>query len=444
MGKAVTEMRKPALQQPEWDDPSQVRRIREVLAARPPLVKAEDVHALRTLLAQVADGSALVVQAGDCAEHPGECDAAHVSRKSALLDMLAATLKTATHKPVVRVGRIAGQFAKPRSSPSERIGDLQLPVYRGHMVNGPEPTPEDRRHDPLRLLTSYMTAGDVMEHLGWRAPAPFGHQPPAEPRMWTSHEALVLDYELPMIRELGDGRRWLGSTHWPWIGERTRQLDGAHLHLAAGIVNPVAVKVGPTTTAEEITLLCALLDPLREPGRLTLIARMGADAVSERLPALVEAVRLAGHPVIWLSDPMHGNTVTGPDGHKTRLLETMAREIRGFLRAVTGAGGTAGGLHLETTPDDVLECATDVSVFERETVRRTSLCDPRLNQEQAVSLVSVWADADIGPTAPGDGSRVAQGTQGSPRAPGDREVLSVPEYREFRTRSRAEVWLNQA
>ncbi|MFF8727216.1 3-deoxy-7-phosphoheptulonate synthase [Streptomyces sp. NPDC015171] len=444
MGKAVTDMRKPALQQPEWDDPSQVRRIREVLAARPPLVKAEDVHALRALLAQVARGNALVVQAGDCAENPAECDAAYVWRKSALLDMLAATLKMSAHKPVVRVGRIAGQFAKPRSRPLERIGDLELPVYRGHMVNGPEPTPEDRRHDPLRLLTSYMTASDVMEHLGWRGSAHFGQQPLAEPRMWTSHEALVLDYELPMVRELGDGRRWLGSTHWPWIGERTRQLDGAHLDLVADIVNPVAVKVGPATTVETVTLLCEQLDPLREPGRLTLIARMGADLVAERLPALVEAVRLAGHPVIWLSDPMHGNTVTGPDGHKTRLLETMAREVRGFLRAVSDAGGTAGGLHLETTPDDVLECAADVSVFERETLRRTSLCDPRLNPEQAVALVSAWADADVRPTAPADGSRVARDTHASPRTPGGRDALSAPEHQEFRTRSHAELWLNQA
>ncbi|WP_345668153.1 3-deoxy-7-phosphoheptulonate synthase [Streptomyces similanensis] len=396
MGKAVTDVRKPALQQPEWDDPSQVRRIREVLAARPPLVRAEDVCALRTLLAQVARGGALVVQAGDCAENPDDCDAAHVSRKSAVLDMLAATLKMAAHKPVIRVGRIAGQFAKPRSRAVERVGGRELPVYRGHMVNGPEPTPEARRHDPLRLLTSYMSAGDVMEHLGWRGSAFAGHQPPlVEPRVWTSHEALVLDYELPMVRELGDDRRWLGSTHWPWIGERTRQLDGAHLDLVADIVNPVAVKVGPTTTVAEITGLCERLDPLRDPGRLTLIARMGADLVRDTLPALVEAVRMAGHPVIWLSDPMHGNTVTGPDGHKTRLLETMAREIRGFLRAVTDAGGTAGGLHLETTPDDVLECVADLSVFEGRAVRRSSLCDPQLNPEQAVALASVWADVDV-------------------------------------------------
>ncbi|MEU8975588.1 3-deoxy-7-phosphoheptulonate synthase [Streptomyces monashensis] len=396
MGKAVTELCKPAPQQPEWDDPSQVRRIREVLADRPPLVKVEDVRALRTLLAQVARGEAHVVQAGDCAENPSECSAEHVGRKSAVLDLLAEALQSQTHKPVVRAGRIAGQFAKPRSKPVERIDGLELPVYRGHMVNGPEPDPESRRHDPVRILTAYMAASDVMEHLGWRGLAAHGTQPPAEPRVWTSHEALVLDYEQPMIRDLGDGRRWLGSTHWPWIGERTRQLDGAHVEMVADVVNPVGVKIGPTATVQEVTALCERLDPLREPGRLTLIVRMGADVVSERLPALVEAVRLAGHPVIWLSDPMHGNSVTAPDGHKTRLLGSMTREIRGFREAVALAGGVAGGLHLETTPDDVLECVADMSVFEGAAVRRTSLCDPRLNPEQAVALISSWSFAARG------------------------------------------------
>ncbi|MFJ7150389.1 3-deoxy-7-phosphoheptulonate synthase [Streptomyces sp. NPDC100445] len=392
MGKAVTELRKPAEQQPEWDDPSQVRRIREVLAGRPPLVEVADVRRLRASLARVARGETLVIQAGDCAEDPGECGAEHVGRKSAVLALLAGTLEAATGKPVLRVGRIAGQFAKPRSKPVERVGDLELPVYRGHMVNGPEPDPESRRHDPVRILTAYMAASDAMRHLGWRGPAVHG----AGPRVWTSHEALVLDYELPLIRDLGDGRRWLGSTHWPWIGERTRRLDGAHVDLVAGVVNPVAVKVGPTTTAQEVTALCERLDPLREPGRLTLIVRMGADVVTDRLPALVEAVRLAGHPVIWLSDPMHGNTVAAPGGHKTRLLGTLAREIRGFRQAVAAAGGVAGGLHLETTPDDVLECVTDLSALDGPAVRRTSLCDPRLNTEQAVALISAWS----GPEAP--------------------------------------------
>ncbi|MFH8570528.1 3-deoxy-7-phosphoheptulonate synthase [Streptomyces sp. NPDC017993] len=393
MGHAVTEIqRAKALQQPEWNDLSQIQRVKEILSFRPPLVRVDDVHTLRSLLASVAAGEAHVVQAGDCAEDPEECTAEHVRRKSAALDLLATTLKMVTGKPVLRVGRIAGQFAKPRSNSFEEVGDLVLPVYRGHMVNSPEPDLASRQPDPLRILTGYMAAGDIVEHLGWRAPA-LRVWPSIEPLVWTSHEALLLDYEVPMIREVGDGRRWLGSTHWPWIGERTRQLDGAHVELLADVVNPVACKVGPSMTAEEITSLCERLDPLREPGRLTLIARMGADVVSDRLPSLVAAVRSAGHPAIWLCDPMHGNTVTTPGGKKTRLLTAMAREVAGFRRAVAAAGGVAGGLHLETTPDDVTECVADASAVGSAGSRHTSFCDPRLNSRQAVSLVTAWSEA---------------------------------------------------
>ncbi|MFE2102638.1 3-deoxy-7-phosphoheptulonate synthase [Streptomyces sp. NPDC059468] len=393
MGHAVTEIqRAKALQQPEWNDLSQVQRVREILSSRPPLVRVDDVHTLRSLLASVAAGEAHVVQAGDCAEDPEECTAEHVRRKSAVLGLLATTLKMVTGKPVLRVGRIAGQFAKPRSNSFEQVGELVLPVYRGHMVNGPEPDLESRQPDPLRILTGYMAAGDIVDHLGWRAPA-LRAWPSIEPLVWTSHEALLLDYEVPMIREVGDGRRWLGSTHWPWIGERTRQLDGAHVELLADVVNPVACKVGPSMTVEEITSLCERLDPLREPGRLTLIARMGADVVSDRLRPLVAAVRSAGHPAIWLCDPMHGNTVTALDGRKTRFLTTLAREVAGFRQAVAAAGGVAGGLHLETTPDDVTECVADASALGSVTGRHTTFCDPRLNSRQAVSLVTAWSDA---------------------------------------------------
>ncbi|MDQ0598293.1 3-deoxy-7-phosphoheptulonate synthase [Streptomyces canus] len=392
MAQALTDIqRAKALQQPEWPDPAQVQRVREILSSRPPLVRVDDVHTLRSRLASVAAGEALVVQSGDCAEDPQECTAGHVRRKTAVLDLLASTLKMLTGKPVLRVGRMAGQFAKPRSNDFEQIGDLALPVYRGHMVNSPVPCPESRRPDPLRILTGYMAAGDIMEHLGWRAPA-LRTWPGAEPLVWTSHEALLLDYEVPMVRDLGDSTRWLGSTHWPWIGERTRQLDGAHMDLLSDVVNPVACKVGPSMTPEELTSLCERLDPLREPGRLTLISRMGADAVGERLPALVTAVRSAGHPVIWLCDPMHGNTITAPGGRKTRLLTTMASEVQRFGLAVAAAGGTAGGLHLETTPDDVTECAADASALGRIGERHTTFCDPRLNSRQAVSLVTAWAN----------------------------------------------------
>jgi 3-deoxy-7-phosphoheptulonate synthase len=379
-------------QQPEWTDPAQVARVRLILAARPPLVRFEDVRTLRSLLAQVAAGHAHVVQTGDCAEDPEECTPAHVWRKSAVLDLLAGTLKLTTHLPVLRVGRIAGQFAKPRTKPTERVGGVDLPVYRGHMVNSPEPDAENRMSDPLRILTCYMAANDIVEHLGWRHPRNRKAEPAIEPLVWISHEALLLDYEIPMLRETGDGRLWLGSTHWPWIGERTRRLDGAHVAMLAQVANPLGCKVGPSMTSAEIVSLCERLDPGREPGRLTLIARMGADMVAERLPPLVEAVRAAGHPAIWLCDPMHGNTVTAPDGHKTRMVATVAREVREFRAAVIGAGGVAGGLHLETTPDDVTECATDHAALDSVGDRYTSFCDPRLTPDQAITVVSAWTD----------------------------------------------------
>jgi 3-deoxy-7-phosphoheptulonate synthase len=398
MGNVVTpiqDMR--AEQQPDWGDPAQVQRVRSILAARPPLVRLEDVLTLRALLAKVAQGEAHVIQSGDCAEDPEESTAAHVWRKSAVLDLLAATLKMATHAPVLRVGRIAGQFAKPRSQPTERVGELELPVYRGHMVNAPHLSPDSRDPDPLRILTGYMAANDIIEHLGWRRPP--SEQQSIEPQLWTSHEALLLDYEIPMLREAADGRRWLGSTHWPWIGERTRQLEGAHVALLSGVVNPVACKVGPRMTEGEIVDLCDRLDPGREPGRLTLISRMGADAVADRLPPLVEAVRAAGHPVIWLTDPMHGNTVSAPSGHKTRLVATVADEVRGFRLAVLKAGGVAGGLHLETTPDEVTECADDIAGLDSVGERYASFCDPRLTPAQAARVVSAWGDAAQADTA---------------------------------------------
>ncbi|WP_328956087.1 3-deoxy-7-phosphoheptulonate synthase [Kitasatospora purpeofusca] len=377
-----------ALQQPEWSDLPQVNRVGEALASRPALVQPDDLATLRTLLGKVALGEALVLQSGDCAEDPQECTRQHVARKSALLDLLAGTLGLRTGKPVLRAGRIAGQFAKPRSKPTEVIDGVELPVFRGHMVNGPEPDPEIRRPDPLRILTGYMAAGDIVEHLGWRDRA--AGRDVVEPLVWTSHEALLLDYEAPMLRVDDKGRLFLGSTHWPWIGERTRQVEGAHVALLSQVANPVACKVGPGMEPDELLALCEKLDPWRDPGRLTLIARMGAENVADRLPKLVDAVRSAGHPVVWLSDPVHGNTVTAPGGYKTRLVETVALEVSRFVEAVRGAGGVAGGLHLETTPDDVTECASTEADLGSVGDRYTSCCDPRLNPAQAVAVVSAW------------------------------------------------------
>ncbi|MFD6618780.1 3-deoxy-7-phosphoheptulonate synthase [Streptomyces albidoflavus] len=375
-----------AHQQPDWGDTEQINLVRKELSTRPPLVTSDDVRTLRAHLAQVAAGEAHVVQSGDCAEDPFESTAVHVHRKAAVLDLLAGALKLITHKPVVRVGRIAGQFAKPRSQPTENVDGVELPVFRGHMVNGPDPDRDSRRPDPLRLLTGYMAASEIGRHLGWnttRRAAP-------EPRIWTSHEALLLDYELPMVRKGGDGRPLLTSTHFPWVGERTRQVNSAHIALLAEVANPVACKVGPTMTEEDLLELCRRLDPHREPGRLTLIARLGARAASERLAGLVRSVRTAGHPVIWLCDPMHGNTVKTPTGHKTRFLESIEREVRAFRHAVAEGGGVAGGLHLETTPDDVTECTRSVETAHRVPDSYTTFCDPRLNPGQAISVVTAW------------------------------------------------------
>ncbi|MFI1928884.1 MULTISPECIES: 3-deoxy-7-phosphoheptulonate synthase [unclassified Streptomyces] len=377
-----------ALQQPEWSDLLQLRRVGEALTARPTLVQPDDVATMRTLLGTVAHGQALVVQSGDCAEHPQECRPHDVARKAAVLDLLAGALGLITGKPVLRAGRIAGQFAKPRSKPTETVDGTELPTFRGHMVNGPEPDAESRRADPLRLLTGYMAASDVVGHLGWRERG--AGRDIVSPLVWTSHEALLLDYEVPMLRTDEQGRLFLGSTHWPWIGERTREVDGAHVAMLSQVANPVACKVGPTMEPDELLALCERLDPWRDPGKLTLIARMGADAVADRLPRLVEALRTADHPAIWLTDPMHGNTVTAPSGHKTRLVETVALEVSRFVSAVREAGGIPGGLHLETTPDDVTECADTEAGLASVGERYTSLCDPRLTPRQAMSVISSW------------------------------------------------------
>ncbi|WP_213450480.1 3-deoxy-7-phosphoheptulonate synthase [Rhizomonospora bruguierae] len=378
---------RPAPQQPLWSDEARVEDIRAELAASAPLVGAASVRRLRGVLARVARGEACVVQCGDCAEDPAESGAVDVARKAAMLDLLAGAMRLRDRRPVVRVGRIAGQFAKPRSRPVEVVGGTELAVFRGHMVNCPEPDPQGRRPDPERMLSGYRAATTIMGHLGWRPDAALpGMQPP----VWTSHEALLLDYEIPMVRREPGGEPVLASTHWPWIGYRTGAPDGAHVALLARVTNPVAYKVGPDLTTGTLLEVCERLDPRREPGRLTLIARMGADLVAERLPDLVQAARRAGHPVSWLTDPMHGNTVVAPDGLKTRFVETIAREVRLFLGAVRRGGGVPGGIHLETTPDTVTECVQDASQIDRVGEKYTSLCDPRLNPEQAASVVMAW------------------------------------------------------
>lgn len=377
--------RLPAEQQPDWEDADLLRRVSDELAELRPLVAADEIDTLRSLLAEVAVGAAQVIQAGDCAEDPAESTSGHIARKTGLLDALAGAMKMRSHKPVVRVGRIGGQFAKPRSKATECVGGVEIPVYRGHMVNSPQPDPEQRRPDPKRLLLGYWAASTVLDILRPRHGMGTSW---VEAPVWTSHEALLLDYEVPMVRQTPDGRLMLSSTHWPWIGDRTRQVDGAHVALLAAVSNPVACKVGPSMSVGELLELCERLDPAREPGRLTLIARMGADRVADKLPALVEAVHAGGWPVIWLCDPMHGNTISASNGRKTRLVPTVIREIEAFHAVLTEAGVLAGGLHLEVTPDQVVECLEENQLGATELY--TSFCDPRLNPQQAVAVVSAW------------------------------------------------------
>jgi 3-deoxy-7-phosphoheptulonate synthase len=373
----------PALQQPDWQDHPALNDSRNALSDAEPLVDAEHVRTLRLLLAEVAAGRMQIVQAGDCAEDPAEHTYRHLGRKLDLLEALAGVMRRGTGLPVLGVGRIAGQFAKPRSSPFEVIDGVRLPSYRGPLVNAPEPTAAARTADPARLADCHRSAAAMMRLLnspGVLNPAPL---------LWTSHEALVLDYELPQIRPADDGRFYLTSTHWPWIGERTRQPQGAHVALMSAVANPVSCKVGPSTTPAQVVELCGLLDLDREPGRLTLISRMGSK-INEALPALVTAVRAAGHPVIWLCDPMHGNTISAPSGHKTRLVTAVRDEMVAFQRIVTESGGVAGGVHLETTPDPVTECAAGQADIGGVGHHYTTLCDPRLNPEQALTLLTDW------------------------------------------------------
>ncbi|MFE2044431.1 3-deoxy-7-phosphoheptulonate synthase [Streptomyces sp. NPDC059477] len=378
----------PALQQPDWAHHPRLDTARGHLRRMPALVDIEAVHRLTSLLSEAAAGHVQIVQAGDCAEDPAEATPEDVARKTALLDVLAGTMKLASGKPVLRVGRLAGQYGKPRSQPTETVNGVELPVYRGHLVNRPEPDAALRDPDPDHLLSGYRAASDTMHYLGWRGTA--GRRSEFGVPVWTSHEALLLDYELPLLRREPDGSLLLASTHWPWVGERTRQPDGAHIALLAAVSNPVAVKVGPSMTPEELLALCRRLDPARSPGRLTLIARMGAENAPRKLPALVEAVTAAGHPVLWLSDPMHGNTVSGPEGLKTRLVETVVHEIQAFQDAVRAGGGVAAGLHLETTPEAVTECVSDSVALNRIGDKYLSFCDPRLNPQQAVEVTSAW------------------------------------------------------
>ncbi len=428
---------RPAAQQPDWPDRAVLQDVVEQLRVRPPLVFAGECDQLKERLGAVARGEAFLLQGGDCAETFVDSTADAIRNKIKTLLQMAVVLTYGARVPVVKVGRIAGQFAKPRSAATETIDGVTLPSYRGDAVNGQEFTLEARTHDPTRLLRVYNTSAatlnlvraftqgglaDLREVHSWnqgfvrgngahqryeamaadidRAMAfmlACGVDPEAfrTVDLYSSHEALLLDYERAMTRiDSRTGLPYDVSGHLVWIGERTRALDGAHIECAASVRNPVAVKLGPTTTPEEALALIERLDPDNEPGRLTFVSRMGASRVRDALPTLVEKVTASGAVVAWVCDPMHGNTYEAPDGLKTRRFDDVIDEVRGFFEVHRDLGTFPGGIHMELTGDDVTECiGGSGGLMETDLpMRYQTACDPRLNHQQSLELAFLVAE----------------------------------------------------
>ncbi|CAN5874618.1 3-deoxy-7-phosphoheptulonate synthase class II [soil metagenome] len=426
-----------AAQQPRWPDAAARDAIVARLRRQPPLVFAGECDALRDRLAAVARGEAFLLQGGDCAETFDGVGADDVRNKLQVLLSMAVVLTYAASVPVVKVGRIAGQYAKPRSSDSETRGGVTLPAYRGDAVNGHAFTPESRTPDPSRLLDVYhasaatlnltrafVTGGyaDLRQMHAWNTD--FVRTSPVGKRyerlgaeidqalafmaacgldseefhsveFYSSHEALLLDYEHAMTRI--DSRTQLPydvSGHFVWVGERTRQLDGAHVELLSRVRNPIGVKLGPTITADAAIALAGRLDPDREPGRLTFVTRIGAGRVRDVLPDLIAKVQAAGVTAAWVCDPMHGNTYETEGGYKTRDFDSVIDEVQGFFEVHRALGTWPGGLHVELTGDDVTECLGGGAALAAGDLvsRYETLCDPRLNRAQSLELAFLVAE----------------------------------------------------
>jgi 3-deoxy-7-phosphoheptulonate synthase len=425
---------RPAGQQPVWPDPGALDVALKTLSALPPLVFAGEARALTAKLADVSQGRAFLLQAGDCAESFEAFTANSIRDKLKIILQMAIVLTYSTGVPVVKVGRIAGQFAKPRSKPTESIDGVELPAFRGHLVNDIAPTAAARTPDPERLIRAYHQSASTLNLLRaftkggfadlaqvheWNqqfvASSPEGRRyerlaeeieralrfmracgmhSGTEPALhqvdfFTSHEALILGYDEALTRQDSLTGDWYDcSAHMVWVGERTRELDGSHIEFLRGIGNPVGAKVGPDATPGDVLDLCEALNPKRAPGRLTLISRLGADRVAAQLPPLLAAVRDAGHPVVWSCDPMHGNTFTTESGHKTRRFDDIVRELAGYFAAHRAEGTWPGGVHVELTGDDVTEClgGADDIVLDDLANRYETVCDPRLNGRQSLDL----------------------------------------------------------
>ena len=423
---------RPALQLPQYPDRDELDSALQELRGLPPLVTSWEVLALKQQLADAQEGKCFLLQGGDCAESFSDCSSDVISNRLKVLLQMSLVLVHGMRKPVVRVGRFAGQYAKPRSADTETIGGVTLPSYRGDMVNAPAFTEQARRHDPRRMIKAHARSAMTMNfvralidggfadlhhpeywNLNW-----VGHSPLADEyrRMvnaigdavrfmetlsgeavhnlnrvdfYTSHEALLLPYEASMTRQVPRHCGWFNlSTHYPWIGMRTAAVDGAHVEYFRGIANPIALKVGPSVTPGQLLRVIDVLNPEDEPGRLTFIHRMGAKHIAEKLPALLDAVRRDGRRVLWVCDPMHGNTEATANGYKTRRFANIGSELEQAFELHAAAGTRLGGVHLELTGEDVTECmggARELTETDLERAYRSTV-DPRLNYEQALEV----------------------------------------------------------
>ena len=426
----------PIKQQPQWPDADRVADVSRQISSLPPLVFAGEVDNLRDRLARAASGQAFLLQGGDCAETFAGATAEQIRNRIKTVLQMAVVLTYGASMPVVKMGRMAGQFAKPRSSDTETRGEVTLPAYRGDIVNGYDFTEGSRQADPGRLLQGYHTAASTLNLIRAFTQGGFADlrevhswnkgfaQNPANQRyermaaeidraikfmeaagadfdelkrveFFTGHEGLLMDYERPMTRiDSRTDTPYNTSAHFLWIGERTRELDGAHVDYFSKIRNPIGVKLGPTTTPETALALIDKLDPEREPGRLTFITRMGAGRIRDALPPLLEAVRESGAQPLWVTDPMHGNGITTPTGYKTRRFDDVVDEVRGFFEAHRAVGTFPGGIHVELTGDDVTECLGGSEQIDEAALatRYESLCDPRLNHMQSLELAFLVAE----------------------------------------------------
>jgi len=419
-------------QKPNWPDEAELDAVLKQLATRPPLIYAGEAASLKRALAEATRGEAFVVQAGDCAETFSEFSPDRVKNLFKIILQMAAVLTWSSGVPTVKIGRIAGQFAKPRSEETEVVGGDTLAVYRGDMVNSSATAPEARRPNPENMLRAYEQSASTLNLLRAFAGGGFadlssvhqwnrefvaasseGQRYEAvasgidsalrfmkacgidsrslhEVEMFSSHEALVLDYEQALTRQdsMGGDVWYDCSAHMLWIGNRTRRLDGAHVEFLSGVANPLGCKIDADTTPAEVIALCERLNPAREQGRLTLISRMGKDKVSDKLPALIQSASDAGHPVLWMCDPMHGNTFKNGDGLKTRHFDDVFSEISEYFAVHRDLGTWPGGIHVELTGDNVTEClgGPDDILDEDLASRYLTACDPRLNARQSLDM----------------------------------------------------------